>query len=66
MSFSKKIFILQANAIDQQIGYPDYLNDDNNTKLEHDYADVKKYNAESLGVFLLLIILVYIQFVVYK
>ncbi len=41
MSFAKKIFILQANAIDQQIGYPDYLNDDNNTKLEHDYAEVK-------------------------
>ncbi len=38
-----KIFILQANAIDQQIGYPDYLASDNNTKIEQDYAEVKKY-----------------------
>ncbi len=41
MSFARKIFILQAQAIDQQIGYPDYLASDNNTKLEEEYAEVK-------------------------
>ncbi len=28
-------------AIDKQIGYPDYLSSDNNTKLENDFAKVR-------------------------
>ncbi len=66
MSFAKqKIFILQANAIYQQVGYPDYLASDNNTLLEEEYADVKKQNEKSLGVFLFLNYLVCIQFDLY-
>ncbi len=66
MSFAKqKIFILQANAIYQQVGYPDYLGSDNNTLLEEEYAEVKKYNEKSLGVFLFLNYLVCIQFDLY-
>jgi membrane metallo-endopeptidase-like protein 1 len=34
---SKRKAIEKAQAIDQQIGYPDYLAGDNNTKLEEDY-----------------------------
>jgi hypothetical protein len=34
------INILQAQSIDQKIGYPDYLGSNNDTKLEADYAAV--------------------------
>jgi hypothetical protein len=36
--------------MDQQIGYPDYLNDNNNTKLEEDFAEVKyRYKRKFRG-----------------
>ncbi|CAF4972759.1 unnamed protein product, partial [Rotaria magnacalcarata] len=33
-----------ALAIDEKIGYPDYLNSNNATQLEEDYAQVKQKN----------------------
>jgi predicted metalloendopeptidase len=39
---SKSLAKDKAKAINRQIGYPDYLGSDNNTKLEEDYAAVKE------------------------
>ena len=39
---SKTRAIEKALAIDEKIGYPEYLNSDNITELEQDYAEVKE------------------------
>ncbi|CAF1039974.1 unnamed protein product, partial [Didymodactylos carnosus] len=41
---SRNKAIEKAQAIDQKVGYPDYLGSNNNTKLEEDYAE---YNFNS-------------------
>ena len=46
-----KEFLFQANAIDKQIGYPDYLGSDNNTKLENDYAEVRSSDCIFIFIF---------------
>ncbi|CAF5064598.1 unnamed protein product, partial [Rotaria socialis] len=38
---SRKKAIEKAEAIDEKIGYPDYLAGDNMTQLETQYADVR-------------------------
>lgn len=38
-------FVMQARAIDVKIGYPDYLDSDNMTKIEEDYAEVRDRNC---------------------
>ncbi len=33
---------MQASAIDEKIGYPEYLGSDNVTELENDYTQVRE------------------------
>ena len=35
----------QARAINEKVGYPDYLDGDNVTQLEKDYAEVRRFFA---------------------
>jgi len=34
--------MMQARAINEKVGYPDYLDGDNVTQLEKDYAEVRE------------------------
>ena len=39
---NKHLYFLKAHAISQQIGYPDYLGSDNNTRIEQDFKAVNE------------------------
>ena len=46
-SLENFIAALQAQFIDQKIGYPDYLGSDNNTQLEKYYQEVRNHASYS-------------------
>jgi len=40
--------LIKALAIDEKIGYPEYIGSDNVTELEEDYADVREKKNQIL------------------
>ncbi|CAF3834479.1 unnamed protein product [Rotaria magnacalcarata] len=53
-SISKSRAVNKARAINAKVGYPDYLDDNNNTKLEKDYAEYNFNSSFARNVLLML------------
>lgn len=45
---SRNLAVEKAKAMNQQIGYPEYLSSDNNTKIENDYVEYK-FDSSYIG-----------------
>jgi len=56
-------YVLKALAIDEKIGYPEYLGSTNTSELENMYREVRN---NSIFYYLFFIMLVYFQCIVYK
>jgi hypothetical protein len=48
------MILIKALAIDEKIGYPEYLGSDNVTELEEDYAEVRE-KKRSVKIYIYLI-----------
>lgn len=59
----KYFYKLQAHAINEKIGYPDFLDGDNMTQLENEYTEVFPNNEGLLDLFFSL--LEYLRYIVY-
>jgi len=47
------MILIKASAIDEKIGYPEFLGSDNVTELEEDFAEVREKNKFDYDIFIL-------------